>query len=309
MRTAIRLKPWLFIALLAVLIGVVLFGIDYYRHRFVRSDADMLSLLPQGDATLFFANVAALRHAGMLGVFAGSKPAEDKEYQDFVRQTQFDYTRDIDAVAGAADGKQIFFIVRGRLDWSKLREYALSHGGRCEGKFCRIPTSKVGQWASFVPIQPDVMALAVSANSSAVEALEPPGHPRSEQIPADPVWVKPSQALLKNPLALPVAMRIFAISLESAGPVVVSLGPATGNAGAVFNVKLTAECPIEATAEVIRNQLEIQTKMLKLELAREHAQPNPGDLTGLLTAGTFQVVDKHVIGIWPVRKELLNALQ
>ncbi len=309
MRAAIRLRPWLFITLLAVVVAAVLFGVDYYRHRFVRSDADMLRLLPGGDATRFFADVAALRRVGVLGMFTGTKTAEDKDYQDFVRQTHFDYTKDVDAIAGAADGKQLFFIVRGHLDWSRLRQYALSHGGACERKFCRIPTSKAGQWASFVPIQPDVIGLAVSTNQSAAETLEPPGRLRSDHTPGDPVWVKPSQTLLKEPLALPLPLRIFAISLESVGPVVVSLAPATGNSGAAFNVKLTAECPSEATAEVIRNQLEIQTKMLKLELARERAQPNPGDLTGLLTAGTFQVVDKRVIGIWPVRKELLKALQ
>ena len=49
--------------------------------------------------------------------------------------------------------------------------------------------------------------------------------------------------------------------------------------------------------------------MMTLELAREHEQPNAADLTGLLTAGSFQVVEKRVVGIWPVRKELLKTLQ
>jgi hypothetical protein len=62
-------------------------------------------------------------------------------------------------------------------------------------------------------------------------------------------------------------------------------------------------------AETTRGQLELDTKMLKLELAREHQQPNPADLTGLLAAGTFQVIDTEVIGAWPIKKELLNSLQ
>jgi hypothetical protein len=76
-----------------------------------------------------------------------------------------------------------------------------------------------------------------------------------------------------------------------------------------FDVRLDAQCPSEPTAEVTRNQLEIQTKMLRLELARERQQPNPADLSGLLTSGTFQIVDKHVIGNWPVSRELLKTLQ
>jgi hypothetical protein len=72
---------------------------------------------------------------------------------------------------------------------------------------------------------------------------------------------------------------------------------------------LDAVCPNKVTADTIRNQLELQTKLLKLELARERQQPNPADLTGLLTAGSFQVVNRHVIGTWPVRNELLKTLQ
>jgi hypothetical protein len=49
--------------------------------------------------------------------------------------------------------------------------------------------------------------------------------------------------------------------------------------------------------------------MLQLELARENQQPNPADLTGLLTSGTFQSGNNHVFGTWPVRKELLKALE
>jgi hypothetical protein len=49
--------------------------------------------------------------------------------------------------------------------------------------------------------------------------------------------------------------------------------------------------------------------MLKLELAHEHAQPNPADLTGLLTSGRFETKGSDVTGGWPVRKELLKTLQ
>jgi len=88
-----------------------------------------------------------------------------------------------------------------------------------------------------------------------------------------------------------------------------SLGSAGENTNAAFDIKLRARCPNEATAETARNQLDIETKMLKLEFAREHETPNAADLTGLLTAGTFQVVNKQVVGTWPVAKELLKTLQ
>lgn len=301
-------KPWLVFALLAVSIAALLWGLEFYRHRFVRSDRDLFRLLPQGDATIFYVNVAALRHAGLLQVFAGTAAAEEADYRNFVRETRLDYRKDIDAIAGAADSRQIFFAIRGRSDWNKLRRYAAAHGGDCMGALCSAPTSKTGRWASFVAIQPDVMGLALSADRTAATAVRPAGHALPEAIPEQPVWARISQSVLKNPASLPVAVRIFAISLQFANPVVLSLGPADEHSKE-FKLELDAQCANAAMAETIRNQLEIDTKLLKLELAREHAQPNAADLTGLLTAGTFEVVDKRVIAIWPVRKELLKALE
>jgi hypothetical protein len=295
---------------LAAVVAALLFAIDYYRHRFVRSNADLVKLLPPGDLTIFFGNLAALRQAGLLNLLTGVQPASERDYLEFVRRTEFDYTHDLDALAGAADGERLFFVMRGRFHWDKLRQYAMAHGGSCQADSCKAPTSKPGRWANFLLIQADVIGLALSADTSAADLLRPPGRrvQESEHPPADPVWVRVSPTLLKNPVSLPLPLRIFAITLQSAESVMVSLGPASGNAFA-FMVKLDAGFPNEPTAEATRNQCEIQTKMLKIELAREHQQPNPADLTGLLTAGSFQVVDKHVTGEWPVRKELLRTLQ
>jgi hypothetical protein len=302
------LKPLAALLALAAVIGGAIFGVDYYRHRFVRSDADMVKLLPPGDLTTFFADLSLLRQAGLLNVITGVKPAADKEYQEFVRQTQFDYTRDMDALAGASDGSQLFFVIRGRFDWDKLRAYALAHGGACRGDSCKAPTSTPGRWADFFPVQADVIALAVSPNNSAADLLRPPGRRVQDQPPLDPVWVKVSLSLLKDPTKLPLLLRIFAVTLQSADSVVLSAGRANG-ANAAFTLQLDAGFENTAAADTIRHQLDIQTKMLKLALDRENQQPNPADLTGLLTAGNFQQVEKHVVGTWPVRKELLGALE
>jgi hypothetical protein len=294
--------------LLALCISAIVFEIDYYRHRFVRSNADTVALLPPGDATTFFANIAALRRAGVLGLFAESKAVEEMEYREFVRQTHFDYRRDIQVIAGAADGNEILFIIRGRFDWSKLHGYALAHGGACKDSFCNLPTSKPGRWASFLPIQPDVMGLAVGKDRRAALALSQHRHRILQDIPSHPVWVRVSRHLLQNPLSLPVPVRIFFISLQFADRVVLSLDSGAKN-GAAFTLQLDAQCPSTAAAETIKAQLELQTRILRTELAREHEQPSPADLTGLLVSGTFHVSAKRVIGIWPIHNEFLKALQ
>lgn len=309
-RVRLKLPPWAFLLALAVVIAGLLFSIDSYRHRFVRRNADLVHLLPRGDSTLFFANFALLRQAGMMRLLAGAKPAEEKDYGEFVRQTQFDYAKDIDALAAAVDSNQLCFIARGRFDWDKLRSYVTAQGGECtSGGLCSIRTSRPGRWASFILIQPDVIALAVSPDRTRAKSLRPPGHRDNQPVPSAPVWMEISQALLKNPVDIPLPLRVFAITIQSAAPVVISMGPADPNSQAAFEIRLDAGCPNGATADTIRNQLELQTKLLKLELTRERERANPADLTGLLTAGSFQVMNRHVIGTWPVRKELLKTLQ
>ncbi len=299
-------KLWLVVAICAAFAVACFFGIERYRYRFVRSDTDLLAFLPQNDSTVFFVNVGALRESGYLGLIEGAKPNQDREYTQFVRQTGFDYAKDIDTVAGSAAEEQFLFVLRGRFRWSSLRSYVASHGGACHGDLCETPTSTPGREASFRAIQPDVMGLAISADSSAASAIQP----HSNQLlpsPA-PVWVRPSQALLKNPAPLPLTLRIFAISLESADSVILALN-SSNQSGAAFEIAVDAAFRNASTAESAKTQLAMNTRLLKVEIAKEHKQPEPADLAWLLTSGTFDVSGRQLFGSWPVRKELLGSLK
>jgi hypothetical protein len=304
-----RFKSLLIGTALAFLVAALAVGIYYYRYRFVRSNEDLFVLLPPGDQTRFFANVMLLRSAGMLKLLEHTKIRQDSDYENFVRETGFNYTNDLDTLAGEIQGSRLFFLLKGRFHWNQLRQYAVSHGGTCVDEFCKLPTTKAGRWIGFLPIQPDVLALAISADPYGVSQLKPPGRHPNTPLPPQPVWVSLSDSLLKNPVDFPLPLRMFAITLQSSHPVVLSLDAAAEGTDSAFKLQLDAACDTEAAAETVRSQWEIQTKMLKLELARERQQPNPADLTGLLTAGSFQVVNRHLVGVWPVRTELLQALQ
>ena len=290
-------------ALLAAAVFALAAGIDFYRHRFVRSDSDLFRFLPQRDATVFYMNIAALRHAGILQWIGAGASIEESAYREFIRQTGFDYTKDLDAVAGSADATRIFFLIRGRFDWKKLQAYA----GKCSAGICDLPGSSRDRWISFVEIQPDVMGLAIAADHRAAATLctrqsQPGGFSQA------PLWISFSHALLSNPGSLPLAFRLFAISLQSANSVVLSLEP-NDSTSAPFKIELDARCANAAAADTVRHQLELDTRMMQLALAREHTARDPAGLSGLLTAGTFQATGTHVAGIWPVRGELLKALQ
>ncbi len=303
-----RLKPLWAGLVVAGIICLAVFGIDAYRHRFVRSHADMVALLPQGDWTVFFADFGLLRRAGILEVLAGTKASGDAEYRTFVRETGFDYTRDIESLAGASDGSQMFFIVRGRFAWRQLRRYALNHGGACSGDFCDVPTSQPGRWASFLPVQGNVIGLAVSVDKDAAYRLSPRRDRTVPPIPKQPVWMKMSHRVLEHPEGLPVMAQIFAISLAPADRVVFSLGP-SGNQETPFTLELDAECATAARANVVLGQMKTETKMLGAELARVHERVTPGDLTGLLASGAFLENGDRVVGKWPVYRQLLASLQ
>ncbi len=308
---AVRTKrtAWIWIApLLLVLAAAGLyFGVQSYRYRLVRVDADLLRFLPDGDLTRFYVNAEALRRGGYLHLLNESKSKQAPEYLQFVHETGFDYARDIDAAAGAADGKQWWFTLRGRFDWAKLAAYAKEHGGRCSHQVCSVPGSEPGRWVSYRSVQPDALALAVSTDSDAADRMS-----RTEAEPLTPsdapVWVTPSHKLLTNPSDLPLALRLFAISLESADSVVLSLRQAERTSDA-FAIELNAAFSNEPAADTARQQLENDTNLARAELAREHQRANPADLTGLLTAGTFHAGRQHMTGNWPVSWALLKSLQ
>ncbi len=303
---------WTAVLLAFTAIGAaVWFGYQRYEHRFVHNDADMVKLLPPGgDLTTFFIGLADLRRAGLLHLLTGITPAgTEKDYADFIAATDFDYTRDLDSLAGGVnDNNEIFFVLRGRFNWTKLRQFALAHGGTCEEDACRAPGSKPHRWVNFVRIQVDTIGLSVSQSSTAADLLRPPGR-RVQELPlGDPVWLRVSSNLLKDPTGLPKTLQLFAISMQGADSVLLSAARAE-HGDEAFTIQLEAAFPNAPSADTACKQLQLQTRMLRLELAHENQQPNPADLTGLLTAGSFQVGSTRVFGSWPVKKELLDSLQ
>lgn len=104
----------------------------------------IFSDLPSTAPVIGYANVAELRAlqntplASVLGL-AAPGPAEDREYKQFVRDTGFDYTRDLDKVAIAfwpanlmqpatVGQNRVLAVADGRFDQKKIDAYALRTG-------------------------------------------------------------------------------------------------------------------------------------------------------------------------------------
>jgi hypothetical protein len=122
----------------------------YRQHRPLAgasagSAPDILSQLPAGAPAIAYIDVAALRQlqdsplAAVLGL-AKPGPGGDREYEAFVRDTGFDYTRDLDRVAiafwptnpsapaGGLAENRVLAIASGRFDQQKIEAYALRSG-------------------------------------------------------------------------------------------------------------------------------------------------------------------------------------
>ncbi len=279
----------------------------YQRARFTAaSPAGMLQRLPAQDAIVLFVDFDALRRSGILKVLSPAKTSEEPEYQAFVRETGFDYRRDLDLAAVSFGGDGEFFVIKGRFDWNKLARYAAAQGGTCSKGLCRMPGSTPERRISFFLLQSNLMALAVSTDGFAAARLE---DPRSQAVqplerPQDPVWLSIPAESLKTTENLPTGTRLFATALASADKILLSLGPQEQQ----FEARLAVTCRSSADAIALAGQLQHATSLLRQAIVRENQKPNPTDLSGVLTAGVFEQAGRRVVGRWPLPPVFLESL-
>ena len=107
-----------------------------YRSRAAQSGAmpELMTLAPADAPVLLYADVAALRAAPFFQrlLAAAPTPQMDPEYMEFIRETGFDYTRDLDRVLAIGwTGSSVsngLVIAEGRFDRAKLSSYARRKG-------------------------------------------------------------------------------------------------------------------------------------------------------------------------------------
>lgn len=95
---------------------------------------NIVELLPAEAPVFAYFDITTLRNSQLsaeLSSLAGT-PASDPEYAEFVRQTGFDYERDLDRAALAvwpgASASTALAIAEGRFDREKVNQYALRYG-------------------------------------------------------------------------------------------------------------------------------------------------------------------------------------
>lgn len=302
-------RKWLWLAVAIVVAATV--AALAYRWARPRYDtaAKLVGLLPQPDAVVFYADVAALRHSGYLQLLESAKSAQELDYQRFVSETGFAYQRDLDAVAVASLPNQVFVTARGRFDWQRLRKYALNHGGKCDGRYCELPATKPEQWISFFPIRSRVLGLAVSADPRAAYSLLPREGAPEVATPQFPVWAQIPRRVLNHPDSLPPGGQVVARALSSASQVTLGIAEAMpGAADSALNVRLIAACPSNAKANDLRDHLTQLAGFFRGFAAHSQQHSGGPDLAGLLASGTFGAAESNVVGNWIVPRSVVEAL-
>jgi hypothetical protein len=300
-----RLHPFFLLLIVAAICVGVIVGVSWLRSRSGVNVEQLLAFLPEGDSVVLKIDVSALRRSGVLDLLAGAKVAEEPEYKSFVTKTGFDYRSDLDLILAGFQKESAYYLLRGRFDWKKLSAYATGQGGVCRNSFCRVVGSTPKRNISFFPLKPDVMALAVSDDAwAASNMLSRKKGASPFQPPGDPVWLHVPASRLRDSQNLPAGTRLFAKAMEGADRIMLSLTSQDGR----FEARLDVACRTPQDASVLAFQLEGVTRLLRSLIDREKQTPNPGDLSGLLAAGSFHHQDRRVLGRWPVQREFLERL-
>jgi hypothetical protein len=299
-------RSWPLAAGIVALCAAALLLFLWMRRRGDSSNPALLSRLPVGDGVHALIDVQALRQAGLLELLAGSRAAEATDYRRFVESTGFDYREDLDAIVLSREPSgALYCLLRGRFEWERLQQYAQTAGGSCRSAFCSVPSDTPGRHVSYYSLLPDVLALAIDTDREAAYRLSG----RNEDPPAEdelrhPVWVRFSAPALQPSEGLPAGTRVLVAAMQKAERVTLALD-ASGDG---YEAILRARCRTAADADEITVHLQKMTDMLRKFFVRDKQTPNPRDLSGVLTEGTFRREDANVLGRWPIQRAFLETL-
>ena len=309
-----KLRPWQYLTVVILIACGAVVALYYHRKLTSEKTGQMVAMLPRQGASVFYVNVSAIRDSGLLTDVSGPRVTEEHEYKDFLAQTNFDYQRDLDRLAGATTGDETYFLLAGRFDWKKLTQYAQSHGGQCLQGVCALPASRANRWISFLPLRSNLMGLGISDNPRAVYSIGTIGSVKEVNVTNDPVWITIPHVILAKPHNLPPIAAALADAVGNADTLTLSLAnPAaqTGVAGMdqpAFVVHMAARFDSDTKAVDMESQLIRATNLVKTMVETRQAPAGPTDLAGILMRGTFQNGNGLVTGSWPVSREFVNSL-
>src|SRR5258708_15116279 len=173
------------LSIAAILLAGCLAGLDAYWHWHDSGAATrdaVVSAMPPDASAVLFADLAELRRAPFAAELYNwiPKGQADAEYSQFLRETGFDYERDLDraaiAVIKGENESKLFAVAEGRFDRAKIEAY-VSQSGTRENRGGReifsVPLSGSARRISFVFLSKERVALADAENLAGLLAPSP----------------------------------------------------------------------------------------------------------------------------------------
>jgi hypothetical protein len=201
---AVNKRVWI-VSSAAVLL---LAGIAFYAYRLWRGNESsarhsMLAILPANASAVAYANFADLRQSPFAAEFYAWVPRPqqvDAGYAEFLRDTGFDYERDLNQVAIATlkrgQGTSLFAVADGRFDQKRITAYASQSGTHENRNGRQIFTIAVGgapNKISFTFLRKNRIALTDDSSLAALLAESPQGADAKE-------WLQRFERLAGSPV-------------------------------------------------------------------------------------------------------------
>ncbi len=297
-----KVRAWLLILVIAVVCAAVVGGLVLYRSRHLTT-AELLKRMPSIESLVVYIDFAKLRDAGLVQLLDGSKAGEDPEYQAFARKTDFHWAQDLDRAILAVTPSGKYILAEGRFDWKSLRSFVDSEGGNCYNTLCRMKGSQSDRNISFLPLQSNVMAMAIAPDEIAATHLSGWVSGPDPDVPDAPVWLSIPSSMLHSD-SLPEGTISFARSIADADRVTLMFVPE----GKRLAAKLTVLCRSSEDAKKVTDDLVKKTDILRSMIAHAHATPGPTDMAAVLAAGSFQANGRRVFGYWPMEQAFIEGI-
>lgn len=219
-----RKLPLVAVSLCAILGSTLLIYFFWFRSP-ASARNYLLSLMPDDAQAVLFVDLNDLRRAPVFAdlLARAPKPEADPEYRQFIRDTGFDYEKDLSAVAIAFEtqGQQqtVFTVADGRFDQKKIKAYAAKHGSSQHSgavEIFSIPMSGGASPLNFaflrggrvaVSNRQDFASALQSARSNTKTAESTDWRARFERVAGSPIFCVIRGEALKEYFAAPHASQ------------------------------------------------------------------------------------------------------
>jgi hypothetical protein len=160
-------------ALVVLLSAAAFFGYRRLGMQYSSPRDEILALMPADASAVLFVDFSELRQAPFFAQLYAwvPKPQADADYAQFVKDSGFDYERDLDRAAIAFEKRGqdpvLFAILQGKFDRQKISEYALKDGSVSKTgirEIFSVPVSGVTKKISFAFLKDNRIALTNDSN-------------------------------------------------------------------------------------------------------------------------------------------------